>query len=89
MAKTLISGRQKIFSEFYLYLLDIVPSYHPMQFKGKLMNQTRENKEKLNFGSDFGLFDPNLGSKNFFVGFNSTSSWTWIQAIILCNLKKN
>ena len=53
------------------------------------MNQTRENKEKLNFGSDFGLFDPNLGSKNFFVGFNSTSSWTWIQAIILCNLKKN
>ena len=55
MAKTLISDRQKFFSEFYLYLLDIVPSYHPMQFKGKLMNQTRENyKKKTNFRPYFG-----------------------------------
>ena len=29
------------FGKSYLYLqLDIVPSYHAMQFKGKLMNQT-------------------------------------------------
>ena len=67
MAKTLISGRQKIFSEFYLYLLDIVPSYHPMQFKGKLMNQTRENyKKKLISGPISG---PHLCHKNFFRGF--------------------
>ena len=26
------------FCEFYLYLLDIVTSYHPMQFIGKLTN---------------------------------------------------
>ena len=28
------------FREFYLYQLHIVRSYHPIQFKGKLMNQT-------------------------------------------------
>ena len=47
MTKTLISGPilgpQIFFQEFYLYELDIVPSYHPMQFKIKLMNQTWEN----------------------------------------------
>ena len=33
-------------------LLDIVPSYLPMQFKGKLMNQvqTWENGKRINFG---------------------------------------
>ena len=33
--------------------LDVVPSYHPMQFK-------RKNDEKHNFRSRFGLFGPNL-----------------------------
>ena len=49
MAKTLISGPKFFFREFYFYQLDIVPSYHPMQFKGKLMDQTWENGEEPNF----------------------------------------
>ena len=60
-----------------------------MQFKGKLMNQTWENGKNPNFGPDFGLFGPNLGPPNLFVGFTSTSSYTLFQAIILCNLKEN
>ena len=50
----------------YLYqILDIVASYHCMQFQGKLMNQTKENWKKSNFGSNFGpIF--------FFVDFTST-----------------
>ena len=35
MAKTLILTPKIFFREFYLYQLDIVPSYHPTQFKGK------------------------------------------------------
>ena len=32
-------GPQKFFCEFYLYKqLDIVPSYHPIQFHGKVMS---------------------------------------------------
>ena len=50
-------------------MLDIVASYHCMQFKEKLMNQTWENGEKTNFGPNFGVFDPNLGPKIFFRGF--------------------
>ena len=49
-------------------VVDIVPTYHPMQFTGKLMNQIWENN-KPNFGLDFGLFGPNLGLQNFFWGF--------------------
>ena len=30
------------------------------------MHQTLENVQKLNFGPDFGLFDPNLGPQIFF-----------------------
>ena len=34
-------GPYNFFCEGYLcQQLDIAPSYHPMQFKGKLMNQT-------------------------------------------------
>ena len=49
------------------------------------MNQTWENDKKSNFGP----FDPNLGSKTFFVNFTSTTSWKLFQAIILYNLKEN
>ena len=39
-------------------------------FKGKLKNQTWENGEKPNFGSEFGVFGLNLGPpKIFFRGF--------------------
>ena len=54
--------------------LDIVSSYHPMQCKGKLMNQTWENNKKHNFGPDFGLFSPNSDPKIFLAGFISASS---------------
>ena len=78
------------FGRFYLYyFLDIVPSYHPMQFKGKLMKQIGQNDKKPNFRSNFGPFGSNLGLQTFSAGFTSTSSYTLFQAIILCNLKQN
>ena len=47
--------------------LDIVASYHPMQFKEILINQTWKNGKKTpNFGADFGPFWPTFGSKKFF-----------------------
>ena len=45
------------------------PYYHPMQFKGKLMNQTWENEKNPSFMPDFGHFGLHLGPKNFFCGF--------------------
>ena len=73
MEKTLILvpnlGLQDFFRDIYLYYLDVVPSYHPMQFTGKLMNQTWENGKKPDFRSDFGSFSPNLGPKNIFCRF--------------------
>ena len=47
----------------------IVASYQYMQFQGKLTNQTRENGKNPSFGSDFGLFGPNLGPKTFYSRF--------------------
>ena len=73
MAKTLIFssllGGPIFFREFYLYQLDIVHSNHPMQFKGKLMDQIWENGKKPNFGSNFGWFGPNVDPQNLFCGF--------------------
>ena len=55
---------------FYLYQqLYIAPSYHPMQFNGKLKNKTCENGEKPIFRPYFGLFRTNLGPKNIFPEF--------------------
>ena len=53
-------------------MLNIVASYHCIQFQGKLINQTLENGKKPSFGPDFGPFAPNLGSKNFFMDFALT-----------------
>ena len=66
MAKTLISGpilRPLIFfCELYLYLPDTVTSYHPMQFTGKLTNQTWENGKKPNkFRAQFWPIWPKCG----------------------------
>ena len=47
---------------------------NPMQFKGKLMNQTWENDKKPNVGPNFGLFVPNFGPQILFQDFTSTSS---------------
>ena len=42
---------QNFFRKLYLYQkLDIVPSYHPRQFKEKLMRQAEENVENLILG---------------------------------------
>ena len=49
--------------------LEIVPSYHPNQFKEKLLNQTSENGEKPNLATNFDPSDPNLGPPNFFREF--------------------
>ena len=35
-------------------MLDIVASYHRIQFQGKVMIQTRENGKKPHFGADLG-----------------------------------
>ena len=43
-------------------------------FKGKPMNQTWENSKKTNFGSNFGMFGPNVSPQNFLVGFTSSGS---------------
>ena len=52
-----------------LLLVDIVPSYHLMQFRGKLINQTWENGKKPNFGPEFGPFWPKFSPQKFFRGF--------------------
>ena len=39
-------------------MLDIVASYHCMQFQGKLMKQTWENRKKSSFGTDFDPLTP-------------------------------
>ena len=50
-------------------MLEIVSSYHCMQFQVNLMNQTWENDKKHNFGPHLCSFCPNLGPKSFFRGF--------------------
>ena len=41
-------------------MVDIVPSYHRMQFQGKLIIQTWENSKKPKFVPAFGPLGPNL-----------------------------
>ena len=54
-------GPKNIFGGFFHYqMLDIVASYHHMQFQGKRI-QTQENSKKLHFGPDLGLLGPNSG----------------------------
>ena len=74
----------------YLYQLDIVPSYHPTQFKRKLMNQTSQKKAKnLILGPMFAclaqIWAPEIYSK----GFTSTNSQILFQAIIYAISKKS
>ena len=80
---TLISnpiwGPQDFLQGFYQYN---VPSYHPVQFPGKLMNQT------WNFGPDFDLFSSNLGSPFFQWNLPLlVNRHCLFQVIILCNWK--
>ena len=46
-------------------MLDIVASYHRIQFQGKRMIQTQENDKKPYFGPDFGLLNPKTGRQIF------------------------
>ena len=56
------------YPNFYLYqILDIVASYHCIQFQEKLLFQTQENGKKSHFGPDLGLLGLNLGHQNCFV----------------------
>ena len=48
-------------------MLDIVASYHCMQFQGKQMIQTQENDEKPHFGPDLDSMDTNSVCKFFFL----------------------
>ena len=48
-------------------MLDIVASYHCMQFHRKLINQTWESGKKTSFEPDFGPFEPNSGRQFFFL----------------------
>ena len=54
------------FLQVLLLLLNIVPSYHRMQYKGKLMNKTWKNDKKPNFRPDFSRFWPQFGPPKFF-----------------------
>ena len=47
-------------------MLDIVATYHCMQFQGKLTKHTWENSKKPSFESYVGPFVPNLGRQKFF-----------------------
>ena len=48
-------------------MLDIVASYHYMQFQGNLLNETWENGKKPSFGHDFGPFGQNSGRQFFYL----------------------
>ena len=54
-------------------MLDIVTSYHFVQFQGKLMNQIWENGKNPSFGPDFGPFGPNFDFLFFFQNTGSDS----------------
>ena len=91
---------QKI--SFWVWFRPVRPKFGPPNFfyivkhcsklsssKEKLMNQTRGNGEKPNFGPDSGPFSPNFGPHIFFVGFTSPTCYTFSQAITVCNFKEN
>ena len=56
-------------------MLDIVESYHCVQFQDKLMIQTQENDNKPHFRPDLGPLGSNSGRKNCFLN-NLASSVT-------------
>ena len=53
-------------------MLDIVASYHCMQFQGKHMIQTQGNDQKTHFGPDLGPLGPNSGHQFFFQNLASS-----------------
>ena len=65
-------------------MLDIIASYHCIQFQGNLMNQPWENDQKPSFGPNFG---PTLVPPKLFCGFYAF--YALLQANIVCNFKQN
>ena len=57
------------------FSLDIVASYHCMQFQGKLIKQTWENCKKPSFKPDFGPFGPNLGPNFIYLFIFFSKIW--------------
>ena len=56
-----------IIHDFYLcQLLDVVSSYHCMQFQSKIIIKTQENGEKPHFRPDIGSLGPNLDRQFYF-----------------------
>ena len=69
--------------------LKIVPSYHPRQFKEKLMSLAEENMKNLILGMILAYLVLIQAAKKSFGGFTSTSSLKLFQVIIQGNLKEN
>ena len=53
-------------------MLDVIASYHCMQFQGKLMILTHENSKKSHFGPGLGPLVPNLCHQFFFKNLASS-----------------
>ena len=53
-------------------MLDIVASYHCMQFQGKRMTQTQDNVKKPHFRSELGLLGLSSGCHFFFLNLASS-----------------
>ena len=65
-----ILGPQRFFCGFSFYqTLDIVASYHCMQFQVTITNQTSEKWQKTKFRTRFWLVWPKFEPQNFFCGF--------------------
>ena len=58
-----------------LLMLDIVASYHRIQFQGKLVIQTQENSKKPHSELDLGLLGPNSDHSFFFFFFFFSKIW--------------
>ena len=74
-------------------MLDIVASYHRIQFQGKLMIKIQENSEKPHFGPDLGTLGPNSCRQFFFIKlvvrhYSTLSSYATYRKINEPNLGK-
>ena len=62
-----------LFYTFYIYyMLDIIASYHCLQFQGKVMNHTWENAKKPSFVTKLASSALIWAPETFLVDFNST-----------------
>ena len=69
-------------------MLDIVVSYHRMQFPRKLMNQTWKNGKKPIFGPNWGPFGLKFWPPNFFVKNLAPSVITYYDQLSSCTISE-